>query len=280
MAKKKSKSFTKHVYSIIAVVVLLVAAGIASYATAPAGSATHATIYTDKIEKLGAGSFIDVANGVLNVNQGLKAISGYDDYAVSGQGTVGVVGFNVAGTNRGTLGTNAQGVAGIASSGIGVYGEGPTGVEGRNLGCVGSFGRIGTSTYAVYGETACSIGVAGKGGVAGVQGRNWDDSNTGRLGTLGAGVRGETTNPTVYGGYFTGGLGLWTSKIDFGASAFDESDGKGFLILGSRVGMGCTTVCLGHGLGCVTSFEISGTPGTERPCAYVGQNRQCFCGQA
>ncbi|MDI6738024.1 MAG: hypothetical protein QME12_05940 [Nanoarchaeota archaeon] len=102
----------------------------------------------------------------------------------------------------------------------------------------------------------------------------------GALGGTTAGVFGSTTNAAKYGGYFQGGKGLYASKIEFAGTAFDESDGKGFLILGARVGYGCNIPCSGQGLSCVTAFYITGTPCTETTCANVAQNRQCFCGSA
>ena len=79
---KKSKSFNKHVYSLIAVIVLLVAAGIASYAVAPAGAASHGTLYTDIIQgKTGesvtvgnenrlllVSAITPMPNGLININ--------------------------------------------------------------------------------------------------------------------------------------------------------------------------------------------------------------------
>lgn len=127
MAKKKSKSFGKHIYALVAIVVLLVAAGIASYAASvPSGSPTHAVLYVNTIFGKGIGT-IDV-NDTLKINKRMEALAGAgDDNAIvarhSSSQMAGALGYLQAGVwgislttmNEGKLGTATAGVEGTAT---------------------------------------------------------------------------------------------------------------------------------------------------------------------
>lgn len=215
----KTKSFNKHVYAIIAIIVLLIAAGIASYAgSVPAGSASHNILYVNTL--LGKGrSSIDVNDTLM--------------------GQAGLIGKGSAPEVPGVLGTNAfnngVGVTGysLGSNGVGVLGSGATGVQG--VGASGSTGSLGTADAGVEGTSDANYGVRGSttagAPYAGIRG----ESSIGSYGELGkydygvyaegyhygvmgvgptSGVRGSASVASGYGGYFTGGKGLYASKME------------------------------------------------------------------
>lgn len=289
MAKKKSKSFNKHIYSLIAVVVLLVAAGIASYAAAPAGSATHGTLYTNTLflkDRSPSYQVIDVndtlygnkgVRGISNYNVGIIGISNLDATAdggaigVVGQATrtngAGVKGENTVSGNKGLLGTANAGVEGIADgvTKLGVYGKqgalGSFAIKGENTGS-GNYGQIGGGSKGVEGYSVSGYGVTGSTGLIGL-----------------VGVEGFTSNPAGYAGKFTGGKGLYASKIEFGSDAFNYANNQGLLILGVRAGITttCSAVCSTHNLGCIAAYKWDAQT-TDMGClTSSGIQRYCWC---
>lgn len=238
MAKKKSKSFSKHVYALVAIIVLLVSAGIASYAAAPAGSATHGTLYTDRIYNKSVNRIEVFAptsfwQGIGGFNGGLLGSGG-----IMGDPAQGVYGQNAGGSNVGKLGTATAGVEGTSNLGYGLYGQ------STNAG-----GVMGVSTGG-YGVTGTS--------------------------TNSQGVVGSTASSSFFGGQFFGGRGLYASKIEFGPDAFNYANNQGLLILGIRGGvtLSCTNVCASHGLGCIDGIGLSGT---SVGCGSSGIQRYCWC---
>ncbi|MDI6738723.1 MAG: hypothetical protein QME12_09530, partial [Nanoarchaeota archaeon] len=306
-------------YALIAIVVLLVAAGIASYAaTVPSGSPTHGVLYVNTIFGKGTGN-IDV-NDTLTANRGvvvqgatgMAAVIGStglsDKYGVMGlnshSGGIGVTGM---GGNIGVVGTNsATGNAGsLGTADAGVEGTGTIGIKGAWTGSPSNvFGMLGSSdvggTYGAYGyaNAAGAIGIKGQsdGGI-GVSGQSntgtgaMGNSNSGRgvfgssfsndgvrgesstgNGVFGSGyygIRGLATNTNGYGGYFSGGKGLYASKIEFGYQAFDTA-AQGLLVLATAGSTRCTTICFNHGLAC---SALTPAPG----CDATTGSRYCWC---
>ncbi|MFH1065245.1 MAG: hypothetical protein V1734_01940 [Nanoarchaeota archaeon] len=271
MAKKKTKSFTKHVYALVAIVVLLVAAGIASYAVVPPGTnpATHGMLYTDTIA--GKSGFLININDRLSLN-GASMDGGYpltvNTGALQRKGIKANTLNNEAIAIEGSAGgTNGIGVKGITSSTIGGIG-----VEGTNE-MTSTTGKLGTSVAGVEGTTTNSYGVMGT-----------STNSYGVLGTStkGHGVVGSTSDDFSYGGQFFGGGGLYASKISFGSAAFDNSDGTGLLILGAEAGTKCGVpalpgICQKHGLDCRSARFVNGDPSV---CDSATGTRYCWCGQA
>lgn len=266
MAKKKSKSFGKHIYALVAIIVLLVAAGIASYATAPAGAASHGTLYADNIYGKTSNliTIRDASMGSTLLRVDNTDVNGLGIYASGGD--TAVIGINGAG-NSGKLATPAAGVEGTVDSatGFGVYGKQAAGgyaVKGLNT-ASGNYGEIGGVTTGVKGYGS-SYGVQGSTGLSGL-----------------VGVEGFTSNPAGYAGKFTGGKGLYASKIEFGASAFSATGNSGSLIIGAAGVVACSTVCTAHGLGCLAAYTLTGTnPAYNCGVPPVGAPRYCWCGSA
>ncbi|MFA5887885.1 MAG: hypothetical protein WC852_04200 [Candidatus Nanoarchaeia archaeon] len=302
---KKSKSFNKHVYSLIAVVVLLVAAGIASYAVAPPGVATHGILYTDTIEpKTGdtialstnvdtkllgdmtavgnAGPLVRMVNDFDNENNygelastkyGVKGYTESDTLGAAGvygetgiASSSGVEGKNTLNSNIGKLGTNAAGVEGTADDAaqFGVYGKQSAGgfaIKGENTDS-GNYGELGGFTDGIKGYSNSMYGVSGSTGVLG-----------------NSGVYGFTANSNGYGGTFTGGKGLFASKIQFGTDAF--SSANGYLVLASSSAI-CNNICQTHLLSCSDAYQLNGNRvgGTTAALACsggAGSYKYCWC---
>ena len=73
MKRQNKRTCSKSAYAVIAILVLLVAAGITSYAAqVPAGTATHAVLYVNTIFGKGIGASVDV-NDSLKANKGFVA---------------------------------------------------------------------------------------------------------------------------------------------------------------------------------------------------------------
>lgn len=243
MARKKS--FEKHAYVLIAIIVLLIAAGIASYgAVVPDGSATHGDLYVNNIYSKGEGAIV-LLKDELSSNRAIRA-------------TVPATGLNL----QALLGENevagSTGVKGVGTS-IGVEG----GLQGS-----GNTGKLGTAT-------------------AGVEGRN-TNGNDGLLGATDSGVKGVaaadgtygvygvTSQPNSYAGRFAGGKGLYASRIEFGADAFDAVN-TGYLILGAPGGTTCTNVCKSHGASLSCSIAARITDGANLGCSSTTGARYCWC---
>ncbi|HII15760.1 MAG TPA: hypothetical protein HA362_05615 [Nanoarchaeota archaeon] len=161
MPKQRKHIYSRGLYFAIAVLILLAAAGIISYAsTPPAGSATHSALYVNTLLGKGTGS-IDV-NDTLQANKGVTG-----KMTVSGIGTVpavpGILGMSTANNGFGVMGqatgTNSIGVQGSGTTGVsgstptgsymGLLGMASAGVEGRTSS--GVYGRLGDSSgYGVY----------------------------------------------------------------------------------------------------------------------------------
>ncbi|MBU2638956.1 MAG: hypothetical protein KJ955_08340 [Nanoarchaeota archaeon] len=241
MAKKKSKSFGKHVYVLIAVVVLAIAAGVMSYAAVPPGAATHGDLYTDNIYNKSA-ALIQVSaptwfyDGIIASTCILPGCPAEASGAMGVDPTIGVIGYSVGSTNVGKLGTANAGVEGASVLNRGKLGTGTSAVEGIADG----------SGNGIYGQSNTGIGVLG-----------YSSSN--------------------YAGFFNGSKGLYASKIEFGSAAFQQAT-SGLFIVGARAGPpSCNAICLTHGLGCITSLRADGTGSIscfESPAVL----RYCWCG--
>lgn len=277
MAKKKSKSFNKHVYALVAIIVLLVAAGIASYGAGstppPTGAATHETVYTKTI--IGLNSFWIFVNNSLVANEGIKS------FGNGGTPSIESIATGIA-----------NGIKANSTAGSAVYGySGSAGVEGKNAN--GNYGKLGTAQQGVYGYTSyggsSSIGVKGEApfgyGVEAVSTNGRGVSATSTNGdavygesTTSIGVRGLTNSVSSYAGYFSGGKGLYASRISFGIDAFNKDTDEGILILGTRGGYttSCFNVCLKHGLTCFASYQYDNAAWINCGTTSAVQ-RYCWC---
>ena len=177
---------------------------------------------------------------------------------VTGTNSIAVLGVGGSG-NSGSLGTANAGVEGTGTI-KGVKGAvtdpvGGVGVEGTNPS--GTTGQLGKRNYGVWGSATSGAGVHGEGPI---------------------GVEGTATG-TNYAGYFTGGNGLYASKIAFGPDAFSASGNTGSLILGAKNVISCTTVCVNHGLPCNRAVLLSGSiPAYGCSAPPAGADRYCWCG--
>lgn len=266
---KKSKSFNKHVYSLIAVIVLLVAAGIASYAVAPAGSATHGTLYTDDIYNK-----TDTKIEVFAPTwfwQGIGAFNGgFGGYGgAMGSPTEGVLGQNPGGSNVGKLGTATAGVEGNSNVQRGISGTSTS-----------SQGVVGTSTnsYGVYGISSTASGIKGESTSRyGLEGQSTNSYGVMGTSTNNHGVYGTTWDATgtKYAGYFSGGKGVYASKISLGPDAFNAGD-LGQFVIGNSWLKVCDTICQNHGMTCLRVFLVDGTLGI---CSVApAKASTCWCG--
>ncbi|MDD4878310.1 MAG: hypothetical protein PHO02_04720 [Candidatus Nanoarchaeia archaeon] len=296
MARKKSKSFGKHIYALIAIVVLLVAAGVASYATTyTPGMAAHAKLYSDeiwgksgneiivkdnlKLDGMAAAgpALLDVtASEVAGARNAIKAyidstytaIEGSSRRGIGVKGIVESLGAGVEGTNTGAsttgkLGTTNAGVEGTVDSatGFGVYGTQAAGgyaIKGLNTDS-GNYGEIGGVTTGVKGYGS-SYGVQGSTGLSGM-----------------AGVDGFTSNPAGYAGKFSGGKGLYASKIEFGSAAFGNTNG--YLVLGALNPVSCKSACETHGgptFTCRFAYLVDGVPAGCTDTSTL-KPRHCWC---
>lgn len=262
MARKKSKSFGKHVYAVIAIIVLMVAAGILTSAFTitppkPAGAASHNILYIgDRIASIvgSGGSFLVDSSMIVQGN--ISAIAGGSAVGVRGVGSTG---------NEGKLGTSSAGVEGSSSTKYGIKGA-STAADANGIG--------------VYGASSSINTLAG-----GVVGYNSLNANSGYLGSYsaavkgaaqsGIGVYGATNDAANYAGKFEGGKGLYASKIEFGSGAFDQA-AQGLLILGksSITTTSCSTICTNHGLSCIAAYTTTGTAST---CSATTGMLYCWC---
>lgn len=263
--KRQKRTCSKSIYFAIAVLTLLVAAGIASYAAAPAGSATHGTLYTDIIRSLSAGFVtttepLHTDGGIITrttgaSSYGIAATTSLNYPAIAGVQTSptatgeGVVGMGATG-NEGKLGTASAGVEGTTTSGSG-------------------YGVKGTSTTGggIYAQSTNNVGLTAvsSGGYAIMA--SSANSN---------GIVSGTSSPAFFAGQFIGGRGLYASKIEFGSTAFSATNG--YLLLGiPQDGVSCTSVCATHGLICAAAVPIQ--PGVVN-CNSNGVGtvaRNCWC---
>lgn len=234
--KKKKSLITKRIYFAIAVLTLLVAAGIMTTAfTLPApGSPTHQTLFTDLIASMsGSNGQVTIDSGVI-VNKNITAQGG-------GTG------------NRGILGSNTEGVYGRSVTGSeGRLGYGAWGVYTPNALYAGSIstgtlslsGAMSASSYSTTGTAAIGVSASNTNGITAQLA-----SNTGY---------GVYTPNGAYAGYYSGGA-FYGSSISTGPisatsvqagtiSASDTVDAnKGF----SKSGLVGTS-------GSVTFFDTSG----------------------
>ncbi len=228
----------------------------------PAGSPTHAVLYVNTIFGKGIGN-IDV-NDTLKANKRLDGSATVnDEYAIAGghpsSQMVGQLGFLQAGVrglsvstkNEGRLGTATAGVEGFGTIGVkGIYGSAPT----------NSYGYLGHNYGGVYGYGSGYDGVYGEVG-------------TDTPGTAGVWGKAPAAATSAYAGYFTGGKGLYASKIKFGPDAFGIPTGA--LILGAAGTLTCTNVCASHSLNCDLVYTVTGTPST---CGSSNSGaRYCWC---
>ena len=303
---KKSSSFNKHVYTLIAVIILLVAAGIASYATAPPGAATHAKLYTDEIwgksgstlivkDNLNLDGMIAAGPILLQVNAINAAghTKGIASSYIGNQGTaiegtiLGNSGAGIKGISQSSLSSAVEG-SNTASSNTGKLGTANAGVEGTSA--AGNTGMIATSTAGVVG-TGSNNGVSGSSPNTGVYGQSTSsgagvrgNSNSGygvqAYSTTGDGLYSTTLSSTKYAGKFEGGKGLFASKIGFGTSAFSKTGVEGALILGASSTYSCASVCDSHGLICSVGYSLAGG---DVGCGTIGvalpgpTTRYCWC---
>ncbi|MDI6738546.1 MAG: hypothetical protein QME12_08625, partial [Nanoarchaeota archaeon] len=151
------------------------------------------------------------------------------------------------------------------------------GVEGNSANNIGVFGR-GDNWYGVVGNSTIGIGVMGNSiSSAGVAGRSRDSYGVYALSKTYRGLIAETEG-TDYAAVISGGKGLYASDIHFPNKAFDDSDGKGLLILGTLLSSNtCTAVCGNHSLSCRAVSKLDGNMPT---CSDTSIGRYCWCGQA
>ena len=273
MKKNNKRTCSKSVYAVIAVFVLLVAAGITSYAASvPSGTATHAVLYVNTIFGKGTGN-VDV-NDSLTANKGMvgkatdpavpgvlglsTANNGFGLFGqVTGTNSIAVIGANGASGNAGSLGTANAGVEGTGVvkgvKGTATEPVGGVGVEGTNPS--GTTGQLGKRNYGVWGSATSGAGVHGEGPI---------------------GVEGTATGSN-YAGYFTGGKGLYANKVEIANTGFDESDGLGLWVIATVSANNCNVICANHGSSCYSAYYASGT---AAGCATTTGIRYCWCGRA
>ncbi len=258
MKRNKKTIFTKSIYAAFALLVLLVAAGIASYAVAPPGAATHATLYTDDIYSK-SGSVITAKN-TLRVENNVDVASSVGGVpAVSVTNLAGDIGIDARSSDIAVIGSNSGRTGKLGTTNAGVEGTGNYGVNGRGT-TYGVYGDYSSQAGNVYGALGDSrAGIYGRSNVAGYNGVQGEVS--------------DATNPNGYAGRFDGGKGLYASKISFGGGAFDTS-ALGSLILGANAGTACNTVCPSHGLAAGSAFTTAGTGVSI--LSTTGQ-RYCWC---
>jgi len=163
-----------------------------------------------------------------------------NDYAVYGKHKSG---------NEGYLGSSTEGVKGTSSNN-----EGVVGISNRGIGVKG----YSYSSNGVYGESSRGVGVKG-------------------ISSVSTGVVGQSTSG--YAGHFSGGKGLFASKIEFGSDAFDDAN-SGFLLLAAKNGISCETVCSAHGSllpYTVLKIDLSNNRLTSVDGRSTDGIRICFC---
>jgi hypothetical protein len=143
-----------------------------------------------------------------------QATTGATAVWVSGAST----GVHGEGTTYGVYGINGSNYGYLGGGIYGVFGRGTIGIWGYN-GDASKSGYLGGSEAGVYGQSSATNGYLG-GDSFGVFGQK--GTTQGYIASADNGVFGVTESPSGWGGYFTGGYGLYGSLIktaDGGADA-------------------------------------------------------------
>ncbi|NQU18054.1 MAG: hypothetical protein HQ564_08305 [Candidatus Saganbacteria bacterium] len=177
------------------------------------------------------------------------------------------VGLDCGGTFEGT-GSDGIAVFAKSSNGVGVFGSGAT--------YGGSFESTASGSKGIYGLSP-SFGVVGKSTGTGITygGYFEAEGTSGRAvyGTAshatgnGVGVYGDATSAGAHSGFFTGGMGLYSSSTTYGGS-FEASGDSGFGVYGFSDGDNSYGV-YGYVSG-TTADAVYGRAGSSSRYALVG----------
>ncbi|MDD4877841.1 MAG: hypothetical protein PHO02_02265 [Candidatus Nanoarchaeia archaeon] len=202
--KKKKSLLTKRLYFAIAVLTLLVAAGImtSAFTLVPPGMPTHANLYTSKIYEMGDGG-IEVIGSDFIASQ----ING----TTSNSGKSAVVGKNTATGVEGRLGYSGYGVYTPNALYAGSVSTGSLSASSISTSSLSMSGALSAQSFTSTG--GASTGVYGKGTTYGAR------AEGGTYGLYATGTSyGVYTPNTLYAGAYTGGY-FYGSGISTSGSA-------------------------------------------------------------